>query len=108
VINLNSGFTNTHITVNTMAYGNGKLFAGLNSASGTLSAQVWEWNGTTWTRIGGDKVNFSWGYRGVRSVEVMQVSGDYLYAGTGVSTAGNATVWRFDGTHLANGRWARS
>ncbi len=95
---INSGFSNTHTIVNSMAYGNGKLFAGLNSASATLSGQEWEWNGTAWSRIGGDYVNFSWGFRGLRSVEVLQVSGDYLYAGTGVSSAGNAMVWRFDGT----------
>ena len=95
---VNSGFTNTLTTVKAMSYGNSTLFAGLNSASGTLSGLVWSWNGSSWTRIGGDSVNFSWGFRGLRSVEVLQVSGDYLYAGTGLATIGNALVWRFDGS----------
>ena len=110
---LNSGFSTTHTIVNALSYGGGTLFAGLNSASATLSAQVWSWNGSAWTRIAGDYVNFSWGFRGLRSVEVLQVAGDYLYAGTGVSTAGNAMVWRFDGTTWTlvggqgvNGSWA--
>ncbi len=95
---INSGFTNSLISVKSLVYGNSTLFAGLNSASGTLSGQMWTWNGSTWTRIAGDYVNFSWGFRGLRSVEVMQVSSDYLYAGTGVATIGNALIWRFDGT----------
>ncbi|MCA9347006.1 fibronectin type III domain-containing protein [Candidatus Saccharibacteria bacterium] len=110
---LNSGFSNTHISVNSMIYGNGTLYGGLNSSSATLSGQVWSWNGASWTRIGGDYVNFSWGFRGVRSVEVLQVAGDYLYAGMGVSTAGNALIWRFDGNSWqfiggqgVNGSWA--
>ncbi len=95
---LNGGFSNTHVSVNSLSYGNGVLFAGLNSASTVLSAQAWTYDGSSWTRIGGDYVNFSWGFRGLRSVEVLQVSGDYLYAGTGVSSAGNALIWQYDGS----------
>ncbi len=110
---INSGFTNNLISVKSLVYGNGSLFASLNSTSASLSGQVWSWNGSSWSRIAGDYVNFSWGFRGLRSVEAMQVSGNYLYAGTGVATVGHALVWRFDGTSWVivggqgvNGSWA--
>ncbi|MFO0920248.1 MAG: LamG domain-containing protein [Candidatus Saccharimonadales bacterium] len=95
---VNSSFGATHTTVNALVYSDGSLKAGLNSGSGIDSGHAWEWNGTSWTRIGGDYVNKSWGFRGLQSVEVMQVSGEYLYAGTGVSYAGNAQVWRWNGS----------
>ncbi|MCW1907726.1 MAG: LamG domain-containing protein [Candidatus Saccharibacteria bacterium] len=95
---LNSSFTNTHTLVSSLAYGNSTLYVGLNSASATLSAQVWSYSASTWARIGGDNINFSWGSRGLSGVNVMTVSGDKLYAGTGIATAGTALVWEYDGS----------
>ena len=93
---INSGFTNTHTHVNSMVYAGSTLYAGLTSA--TNNAEIWSWNGSAWTRMGGGYVNKSWGFLNLQDVESMAVSGDYLYAGTGNATAGNAQVWRFDGS----------
>jgi hypothetical protein len=109
---LNSSFTNTHVIVNHLTYANSTLYVGLNSASATASGQVWTYNGS-WSLVGGDYVNRSWGFRGLNSVAVMTVHGERLYAGTGISTAGNAMVWDFDGVAWnlvggqgVNGSWA--
>lgn len=108
---INSGFTNTHTHVNSMVYAGGTLYAGL-TGTGT-NAEIWSWNGSAWTRMGGGYVNKSWGFMNMQSVESLVVSGEYLYAGTGIATAGNAQVWRFDGNTWqivggqgVNGSWA--
>lgn len=93
---LNSGFTNTHTNVQTLSYSNGTLYAGLSGT--TTNAESWSWNGTTWTRIGGGYINHSWGYFNLQNIESMTVYGEYLYAGTGNTVAGNAQVWRYDGS----------
>ncbi len=93
---VNSGFTNTHTIVQSLAYGSSTLYAGL---SGTGSnGEMWSWNGSAWTRMGGGYINNSWGYFNLQNVESMTVYGEYLYAGTGNTVAGNAQVWRYDGT----------
>ena len=110
---MNGSFTNTHTIVQTLVYGNGKLYAGISAASN--NAEVWSWDGSTWTRFGGGYINKSWGYFNLQDVETMTVSGDYLYAGTGYTVAGNAQVWRFDGNSWEivggqglNGSWSPS
>ncbi len=75
----------------------GNLIAGVSDAAG--NATMWSHNGSAWSQIGGGGVNGSWGFYNLQSVEVMTVSNGYLYAGTGVTVAGNAMVWRFDGTN---------
>ncbi|GAB4026676.1 MAG: hypothetical protein Fur0011_2860 [Candidatus Microgenomates bacterium] len=74
----------------------GNLYAGVSDTSG--NATMWSHNGTSWTQTGGGGINGSWGFYNLQSVETMTVSNGYLYAGTGVSVAGNAMVWQFDGT----------
>lgn len=93
---VNSGFTNTHTQVNSLLYANSTLYAGLVSTNN--NGEVWAFNGTSWSRIGGGYINSSWGYFNRQNVESMTVYGDQLYAGTGNTMAGNAQVWRFDGT----------
>ncbi|HEX9090897.1 MAG TPA: hypothetical protein VF831_05375, partial [Anaerolineales bacterium] len=93
---INGGFTTTHTIVQSMVYANDTLYAGNTSTS--ANGEVWGWNGTAWSRVGGGYVNNSWGYYNLQNVESMTTSGGYLYAGTGYTVAGNATVWRFDGT----------
>jgi len=93
---VNSGFTNTHTQVNSLLYTGSTLYAGLVATAN--NAEVWTFNGTVWTRIAGGGINKSWGYFNLQDVESMTVYGDYLYAGTGNTVAGNALVWRFDGT----------
>ncbi len=90
------GFTNTHTNVRTITVYSSNVYVGLQGAS--TSGEVWRFNGSIWNRIGGNYINSSWGYTNLQSVESMTISGSYLYAGTGLSTAGNALVWRFDGS----------
>ena len=107
---LNGSFTNTHTIVRSLAFGNGLLYAGLLGTAN--NAETWSWNGTTWTLMGGGFINNSWGGFNLQNVESMTISGDYLYAGTGNTVAGNALVWRFDGNNWVivggqglNGSW---
>jgi hypothetical protein len=108
---VNGSFTNTHTIVQSMIYANNKLYTGLQAASN--NAEEWAYDGSSWDRIGGGYINKSWGYLNLQDVEVMVTSGDYLYAGTGNTVAGNAQVWRFDGATWqliggqgVNGSWA--
>jgi hypothetical protein len=107
---VNSGFTNTHIVAHSLVYAGSTLYAGLTGAA--ASGEVWSFNGTSWTRIGGNLINKSWGFFNVQSIENLTSWGGKLYAGTGSTVAGNATVWEFDGTswtHIGgqgiNGSW---
>jgi hypothetical protein len=91
---LNSGFTSSQTIVQAMTYANGTLYAGLQASAN--DAQEWIWDGSSWTQIGGGYLNSSWGYYGLQDITSMTKSGDYLYAGTGYASAGNAMVWRYD------------
>ncbi|HEV7454494.1 MAG TPA: LamG-like jellyroll fold domain-containing protein [Candidatus Saccharimonadales bacterium] len=93
---LNGSFTNTHTVVNSLLYAGSSLYVGLTATAN--NSEVWTFTGATWTRIGGGGVNKSWGYFNLQDVESLVVAGDYLYAGTGNTVAGNALVWRFDGS----------
>ncbi|MFZ5424350.1 MAG: LamG-like jellyroll fold domain-containing protein [Patescibacteria group bacterium] len=97
---VNSGYTGTtHTIVQALAVNGSTVYTGLSSGNAARSAQVWSFNGTdTWTQLGGDYVNDSWGFRGLRNVETMQVSGANLYAGLGQTNSGNALVWEYDGS----------
>jgi hypothetical protein len=89
----------------------GTIYAGLYDTAG--AGYLYSWNGSSWTAMGGQHINNSWGYYGFNSVEVMQQIGDYLYAGLG-NTAGTAQLWRTNGTNgwemvggqSFNGSWA--
>ncbi len=72
----------------------GVLYAGLNDASGI--GYMYSWNGTTWTLMGGQYVNESWGYFGLGSVETLFTARGNLYAGLG-NAAGGAQVWEYNG-----------
>ncbi len=92
---INSGFTNTHTIVSTLSYVGTTLYAGL---TGAVSSEVWAYSGGVWTQVGGNYYNHSWGFFNLQSVESMTTYSDKLYAGTGVTVAGNALVWEFDGS----------
>lgn len=79
-----------------LAYGGGNLYAGLYDSAG--DGTYWEWNGSVWARKGGNYVNQSWGGYGLQSVESSTTFNEKLYIGTGVTTAGNALVWEFNGS----------
>ena len=94
-----------------LEYSGGKLYTGLYDAGG--GASLWTYDGSTWEWIGGGYVNKSWGGYGLQSVESTTTHKGKLYAGTGVSIAGNALVWEFDGSSWnliggqgINGSWA--
>ncbi len=96
--------------VYSLANSGGKLYAGVHDTNG--DGTFWLWNGTDWTRLGGGYVNNSWGYYGINSVESSTTLHEKLYVGTGVSAAGNAMVWEFDGSQWRviggqglNGSW---
>lgn len=93
---LNSSFTNTHTFVSDLYYANNVLYTGLTTTNN--SGAMWTYTEGVWALIGGNYVRKSWGYYNLQSVETMQIYGDHLYAGTGYTVAGNALVWKFDGT----------
>ena len=62
------------------------IVAGLGT--GTDDAEVWQYNGSTWSQIGGDDVNGSWTAGTYEEVKVMSVYDGELYVGIG-TTAGD-------------------
>ncbi len=80
--------------VYTLQYYGGDIYAGLGTTAG--DAEVWRWDGASWTKVGGDAVNGSWN-TGYEAVQVMAVYDGQLYAGLG-NSANDAEVWRWDGT----------
>jgi len=97
----NSWQPNTYEQVMSMASYKGKLIVGLGTtASATYSdGEIWSWDGSSWTRIGGDGVNASWSQAShYGEVDAMAVDDTYLYAGLGAGT-NDGEVWRYDGTN---------
>ncbi len=93
---VNSSWANsTFETVRSLRYFGTKLYAGLGDSSG--DAEVWEWNGTAWTRIGGDAVNSSWANTTYEQVGAFAYDGTNLYAGLGTGN-GDGEVWKWNGT----------
>ncbi len=90
----NSWTSNTYEGVYSLATDGTNLYAGLGT--GTGDGEVWKWNGTTWTKIGGDSVNSGW-TNYVETVYTLDYFGGNLYAGLGNST-GDAEVWKWDGS----------
>ncbi len=86
----------TYKSVYSLASYNNMLYAGLGNAVG--DAEVWEYNGATWTEVGGDAVNSSWADATFRSVTSMDVHNGKLYAGIGNSSGGSAEVWEYNGS----------
>ncbi len=84
---------NNYERVRSMAVYNGDLFAGLGYGAG--DAEVWRYNGSTWTQVGGDGVNSSWLDGQVEDVSTMVVNRGKLYVSTGNSTNSDAMVWSY-------------
>lgn len=92
---------NTYEYVYSMASYNGNLIVGLgNTASGaTADGEVWEWNGSTWTQIGGDGINGTWSQVShFGEVDSMASYNGYLYVGLG-QAASDGDVWRWNGSN---------
>jgi hypothetical protein len=84
-------------------------FVGLGNTAGT--AEVWTWNGSAWTMIGGDGINGSWADQTFEEVLSLETDGTNVYAGLGL-TAGDAEVWMWNGStwekiggDAINGSW---
>ena len=101
----------TFEVVQTMYFQSGTLYVGLGTTAN--DAEVWSWNGSTWTKIGGDSINSGW-TTNFEYVYSMTGDGTNIYAGLGL-TAGDAEVWRWNGTawtriggDAINSSWANS
>ncbi len=95
---IGGGFgSTTHTAIESLTANAGVIYAGITSNNGTRTSQVWALDGGSWTQLGGDYVNGSWGFRGVRTVETLVNANGKLYAGMGYNDAGNALVWEYDG-----------
>lgn len=103
---INSSWTYGHPTLTTVTYRsitsmtgyNGTLIVGLGGGSNG-DAEVWSWNGSTWTKIGGDGTGTggqSWAAGTKRSVPAMMVVGSVLYAGLQGTAAGDGEMWTCD------------
>ncbi|MFZ1484025.1 MAG: LamG-like jellyroll fold domain-containing protein, partial [Candidatus Saccharimonadales bacterium] len=87
--------TNFGDTVYALPSNGTTVYAGIYDTAG--GGYLYSWDGSAWTALGGQYINNSWGYYGQGSVEVLQVSGESLYAGIG-SAAGSAQIWRLNGS----------
>lgn len=96
-------------SIESMAVSDGKLYAGTGydtaAATSNGNAMVWEFDGTSWTMIGGQGINSSWAYGHpsistvtYRSVTSMTGYKGDLFVGLGGGTNGDAEVWRWNGT----------
>ncbi|KKU76489.1 MAG: FG-GAP repeat protein, partial [Candidatus Giovannonibacteria bacterium GW2011_GWB1_47_6b] len=96
---VNSSWADTTFKgVQSLVVYNGKLYAGLTSLGFTAgNAEVWEYNGSTWTRVGGDAVNSSWADATYESITSMTAYNGKLYASVGIS-AGEGEIWEYNGT----------
>ena len=84
----------TYEYVFSMASYKGDLYVGLGVSAN--DAEVWKWDGSTWTKIGGDSINSGW-TTNFEEVDSMAADDTYLYAGLG-NTGGDGEVWRWDGS----------
>jgi len=104
---VNSSWNNSYNyeAVRALEVYNGDLYAGLGdtAATGVVDAEVWKFNGTVWTLMGGeDAINSSWpdnlAYLKEQILSLGQYNGK-LYAATGNST-GDASVWAYGGNKV--------
>jgi len=82
--------------VTSMSINNGNLYVGTGSTN--KHATIWEYNGSTWTQVGGGNLNLPAGEYWTNYEYVLSMTsfkGD-LYAGFG-STADDADVWKYSG-----------
>ena len=103
---INSSWTYGHPSVSTVTYRtvssmtgyNGNLFVGLGGGTNG-DAEVWKWDGATWTKIGGDSDGTgdnSWAAGTKRSVPAMLTIGNKLYVGLQGTAAGDGELWVCD------------
>lgn len=97
---VNGGFTNSSTNIIfSLLYTGGNLYAGASTSGTNFSGELWVFNGSSWSRLGGNFLNSSWGVLNYASIEAMASSGNYLYAATRGSYSDTGQVWRFDGSN---------
>jgi len=97
---VNSSWSIDFEAVTSFADIEGKLYAGLGMNSG--DAEVWEYTpGGSWSKVGGDSVNSSWG-AGYEAVYCLVALNGKLYASSGYSS-GDAEVWEY----TPGGSWSK-
>jgi hypothetical protein len=69
------------------------LYAGLGN--GTDNANVWEYDGASWTQIGGDGLNSGWADATYEEVHSLTSYNEQICAGIG-SSDGDGSIWCFD------------
>ncbi|MEO8691657.1 MAG: LamG-like jellyroll fold domain-containing protein [Candidatus Saccharimonas sp.] len=85
----------TYEQVDSFAWGNGNLYAGLGISNG--DGEVWEWNGSSWTKIGGNSLNGGWTTAQGDSVNTLMFDSGKLYAGT-YDSGGDGLFYSYDGS----------
>lgn len=86
---------NTYEDITSMMAYKGELYVGLGNSAG--DGELWKWNGTSWTKIGGDSINSAWGVGTENAVSSMVVWNGSLYVGLGTQPY-QADIWKWDGS----------
>ena len=110
---LNSSWpTDTYLIAGGLSDYDGNLYTGIGGGDGL--GEVWKFNGTTWSQVGGDGLNSSWDAASSTSVVDLEVLGNNLLASVSNSALGpqvwgyNGTAWALLGGIGVNGSWATS
>jgi len=85
----------TYEYARSLTYFGGNLYVGLGLTAG--DGEVWKYNGTTWSMIGGDGINSSWANSTFEYVYSLTNDGTNLYVGLG-SSSSDADVWKWTGS----------
>ena len=107
---INSGWSvaNNYYWVRSLDFdSSGNLLAGVYQVGAATAGtgELWKWNGSSWTLLGGEYINDSWGYSGLNSIETLVQVEDKLYIGAGytVNTSANmagALMFEYDGSSI--------
>jgi hypothetical protein len=79
--------------IKSMATYNGDLYAGLGLSTG--DGEVWKFNGTNWTQVGGDGINSGWLDSYIEDITTMVVHRGKLYVSMGNTANSDAMVWSY-------------
>lgn len=108
-----NGFSNSTAWVYQLITFNGKMYAGASTGSHIVT--IWEWDGSSWTQVGGSDVKNSWSDSSYTTPSSIAVYNGELYLGMNYSGSSNPTgdVWKYNGTAWSqvggdglNGSWS--
>lgn len=104
---LNSGWADgIYEDASALASDGTNIYVGLGNTPGG-EGEVWRWNGSGWTQVGGDGLNSSWTTVGAyERVTTMVADGTTIYAGLGLS-AGDAEVWKCTSCNGGSPSWSK-